>query len=105
MSDAIVVRELGGTLPAWVDEQAGAESNVWIVAQRPGEIYAQFAARAARTLPGIGGAATTALLVHGPGEHGSARHALIAALCERMRPVAGRLVLVPAAELAATRAA
>ncbi len=108
MSEAIVVMERDGALPDWVDEQGERDSDVWIIAQQAGESYAEFAARAILQLPVLGGAARLAVLVHGPDEgteDATPRRALIAAMCERMRPVSGRVVLVPAAERDLTRAA
>jgi hypothetical protein len=44
--DSIVVMESGAHWPAWVDEEAGAVSNVVVLARQGGESVAEFEARA-----------------------------------------------------------
>jgi hypothetical protein len=45
-SDSIVVMESGADWPAWVDQEAGAVSNVVILARQPGESIEEFGERA-----------------------------------------------------------
>ncbi len=42
----MVVMEQGSRWPAWVDDQNGPDSSVWVLAQRRGEVYDRFAPRA-----------------------------------------------------------
>jgi hypothetical protein len=44
--DSIVVMESGAHWPSWVDEEAGAVSNVVVLARQGGESVAEFEARA-----------------------------------------------------------
>jgi hypothetical protein len=46
MSDSIVIMERGSRWPAWVDRQAGPESNVAVFSQQPDEELFDFHARA-----------------------------------------------------------
>lgn len=88
--ESLVILEFGSELPAFVDDEAGSESNVTVLAERPGEGAAAFAARALLWLER--GAVDTArgLLVCGVEtgrERTSARGALLCALSERSERV------------------
>ena len=52
-ADSIVVMESGADWPAWVDEEAGAVSNVVVLARQRGESPQQFEARVKLRLQSI----------------------------------------------------
>lgn len=52
-TDSIVVMESGADWPSWVDQEAGAVSNVVILARQPRESVRAFGARTERRLDGL----------------------------------------------------
>lgn len=62
MGHSIVVLDAGARCPLWIDQQAGTESNVIVLARRTSETTREFEARMIRTLE--------QLEDRGPLEHG-----------------------------------
>jgi len=91
--DSIVVMESGAHWPAWVDREAGAVSNVVILARQRSESPAEFEARAGQRLAQVAelGSPKRGILVCGPGGRGTAscRKGLLRALLEVVRRAGG----------------
>jgi hypothetical protein len=91
--DSIVVMESGAHWPAWVDREAGAVSNVVILAKQRDESRAEFEARAGQRLGQVAelGSPKRGILVCGPGgrDATSCRKGLLRALIEVVRRAGG----------------
>jgi hypothetical protein len=91
--DSIVVMESGAHWPAWVDREAGAVSNVVILARQRDESRSEFAMRARERLDQVAGLGTPkrGILVCGPAgrDATSCCKGLIKALVEVIRRAGG----------------
>lgn len=93
-SDSIVVMESGASWPAWVDQEAGAVSNVVVLARQPGESLSDFEERARRRIESTVEVASPrrGVLVCGAGtsrELSSSRTRIVKALLEIVRRSGG----------------
>ena len=91
--DSIVVMESGAHWPAWVDREAGAVSNVVILARQRDESAAEFEARAWERLAQVAelGSPKRGILVTGPAGRDvtRCRRGLLRALVEVVRRAGG----------------